>query len=201
MHGEIGVQSKPGQGSNFWFTAQLEKQSGEVKSPRKYSHDLLEVRVLVVDDNATNRKILCHQILAWKMLPGSAQVSGAEALQILRTAAAAGKPYDLALLDVQMPAMDGFILAHGIKADPAVAGTRLIALTSLGQALSTAELKRSRYRSVPRQTGQAVAPVRLSGKCRGQKHGRILRSLSPLDLSQRRFPRSQIQRSRTFAYF
>jgi signal transduction histidine kinase/DNA-binding response OmpR family regulator/L-asparagine transporter-like permease len=140
MHGQIGVQSNLGQGANFWFTAQLEKQEGDAKSPRKYSRDLFDVRVLVVDDNAANRKILIHQILAWKMLPGSAG-SGAEALQILRTAAAAGKPYDLALLDVQMPAMDGFILAHGIKADPAIAGTRLIALTSLGQALSTAELK------------------------------------------------------------
>ena len=140
MHGQIGVESKPGKGSNFWFTAQLEKQAGDAKSPRKYSHDLLDVRVLVVDDNATNRKILRHQILAWKMLPGSA-ASGAEALKILRAAAAAGKPYDLALLDVQMPEMDGFMLASAIKIDPIIAKTRLIVLTSLGQALSAAELK------------------------------------------------------------
>src|SRR5260370_71683 len=140
MHGQIGVQSNLGQGANFWFTAQLEKQEGDAKSPRKYSRDLFDVRVLVVDDNATNREILRHQILAWKMLPGSAG-SGAEALQILRTAEAGGKPYDLALLDVQMYAMDGVILARGIKADPASARTRLIALNSLGQALSTAELK------------------------------------------------------------
>jgi two-component system, sensor histidine kinase len=140
MHGQIGVESKPGKGSNFWFTAQVEKQAGDAKSPRKYSHDLLEVRVLVVDDNATNRKILCHQILAWKMLPLSA-ASGAEALRILRAAAVAGKPYDLALLDVQMPEMDGFMLASAIKSDPVIARTRLIVLTSLGQALSAAKLK------------------------------------------------------------
>jgi CheY-like chemotaxis protein len=140
MHGEIGVQSKPGQGSNFWFTAQLEKQSGEAKSPPKYSRNLFDVRVLVVDDNATNRMILHHQILEWQMSPGIA-ASGAEALEILRAAARAGKPYDLALLDIQMPEMDGFSLARAINIDQAIAGTRLIVLTSLGQALSTAELK------------------------------------------------------------
>jgi signal transduction histidine kinase/DNA-binding response OmpR family regulator/amino acid transporter len=140
MHGQIGVESKPGHGSNFWFTAELEKQAGDAKSPQKYSHNLLDVRVLVVDDNATNRTIFRHQILAWKMLPGSA-ASGAEALEFLRAAAVAGKPYDLALLDVQMPEMDGFMLARAIKMDPAIARTRLVVLTSLGKALGTAQLK------------------------------------------------------------
>src|SRR6202011_3622866 len=83
MHGQIGVESKPGKGSNFWFTAQVEKQAGEAKSPRKYSLDLFDARVLVVDDNATNREILRHQIVEWKMLPGIA-ATGAEALEILR---------------------------------------------------------------------------------------------------------------------
>ncbi len=141
MHGQIGVQSKPGHGSNFWFTAQFEKQGGDAKSARKSNHDLLDVRVLVVDDNATNCKILRHQILAWKILPGGA-ASGAEALEFLRAAAVAGKPYDLALLDVQMPEMDGLTLARAIKADPAIAGTRLIVLTSVGHAISAAEFKK-----------------------------------------------------------
>jgi two-component system, sensor histidine kinase len=140
MHGEIGMQSQSGQGSNFWFTAQLAKQSGEARSSAKYSRDLFDVRVLVVDDNATNRKILRHQILEWSMSPRIA-ASGTEALEILRYAATEGKPYDLALLDIQMPEMDGFSLARAIKIDQAIAGTRLIVLTSLGQALSTAELK------------------------------------------------------------
>ena len=140
MHGQIGIESKSGRGSNFWFTAQLEKQAGDAKSPRQYSRGLLDVRVLVVDDNATNRKILRHQILAWEMLAVCA-ASGAEALEILRGAAAAGRPFDLALLDVQMPEMDGFMLARAIKIDPAIADTRLVVLTSLGQALSSAELK------------------------------------------------------------
>jgi two-component system sensor histidine kinase/response regulator len=93
----------------------------------------------VVDDNATNRQILVHQILRWKMQPDCA-ANGAEALEILRVAAIEGKPYDLALLDVQMPQMDGLMLARAIKIDPTIAQTPLIVLTSLGQALSTAEL-------------------------------------------------------------
>ena len=132
MQGQIGVQSQPGKGSTFWFTAQLEKQAGDAKAPERYFRDLSDFQVLVVDDNATNREILRHQILAWKMQADSA-ASGAEALKFLRAAATEGKPYDLALLDVQMPEMDGLTLARAIKADPAIAGTRLIVLTSLGK--------------------------------------------------------------------
>jgi signal transduction histidine kinase/CheY-like chemotaxis protein/amino acid transporter len=142
MNGQIGVESILGEGSNFWFTVQLEKQVGNAKPPRKYDRSLLDVRVLVVDDNATSRRILRHQILAWKMTPGTA-ASGSEALESLRTAAATGKAYDLALLDVQMPDMDGFILARAIKADPAIAGTRLIVLTSKEQGPSDAALKQA----------------------------------------------------------
>jgi PAS domain S-box-containing protein len=140
MHGEIGVQSATGKGSTFWFTAQFEKQLGEIKPVPVYNDDLFNLRVLVVDDNATNRQILRHQIFAWKMQKGSA-ASGHEALKTLRAAANAGTPYDLALLDMQMPEMDGLTLARTIKADPAIANTRLIILTSLGQMLTAAELR------------------------------------------------------------
>ena len=131
MEGQIGVQSEPGSGSTFWFTAQLEKQAADAKAPERYSRDLSDLRVLVVDDNATNRQILSHQILAWNIKTGSA-ASGDEALTMLRASAAEGKPYDIALLDVQMSEMDGLTLARAIKADPTIAGTRLIVLTSLG---------------------------------------------------------------------
>jgi two-component system, sensor histidine kinase and response regulator len=141
MGGEIDVQSTPGKGTTFWFTARFQKQTGEPKAaPDQYRRDLFNLRVLVVDDNATNRQILRHQIFAWKMQKGSA-ASGHEALKILRAAATAGTPYDLALLDMQMPEMDGLTLARAIKADPAIASTRLIILTSLGHLLSTQELK------------------------------------------------------------
>ena len=140
MNGEIGVQSEPGKGTTFWFTARFEKLPGGLKPVRTEQRDLTDLRVLVVDDNATNRQILRHQIVAWKMQKGSAG-GGHEALQLLRAAVAAGAPYDLALLDMQMPEMDGLTLARAIKADPAIATTRLIILTSLGQMLSDEELK------------------------------------------------------------
>ncbi len=140
MHGQIGVVSEPGQGATFWFTAQFEKQTGAPKPEKIAAKNLFNLRVLVVDDNATNRQILRHQIFAWKMQKGSA-ASGYEALKILRAAAAAGEPYDLALLDMQMPEMDGMTLAKAIKADPAIAQTHLIMLTSLGHRFEAEELR------------------------------------------------------------
>ncbi|HSI07057.1 MAG TPA: response regulator [Rariglobus sp.] len=131
MHGQIGLESEPGKGSTFWFTAQFERPSG-TQAPLAGERDgWSDLRVLVVDDNATSRQILRHQIFAWKLQKGSA-ASGNEALRVLRAAAAEGHPYDVALLDVEMPEMDGLTLAHAIKAEPAIAGTRLIAMTPLG---------------------------------------------------------------------
>ncbi len=141
MEGQINVESEAGKGSTFWFTAQFERQAKDAKQSRwLYNRDLLDLRVLVVDDNATNRQILRHQLFAWKMQKGSA-ANGHEALDLLHEAAAEGKPYDLALLDMQMPEMDGLTLARTIKAIPQIAATRLIILTSLGNVLSSQELK------------------------------------------------------------
>ena len=140
MDGQIGVHSEPGHGSTFWFTSRLEKQAADAKAPERYSRDLSDLQVLVVDDNATNRQILSHQILSWNIKTDSA-ASGDEALTMLRASAAEGKPYDVALLDVQMPEMDGLDLARAIKADQTIVSTRLIVLTSLGRSLAAGELE------------------------------------------------------------
>jgi signal transduction histidine kinase/CheY-like chemotaxis protein len=141
MGGTITVESAIGSGSNFRFSAVLEKQTNTPEQPPSiYHRDLFDLRVLVVDENATNRQILRHQLFAWKMQKGSA-ANGFEALELLRNAAAEGKPYDLALLDMQMPEMDGMTLARAIKADPSISDTRLIILTSMGNMHTQHELK------------------------------------------------------------
>jgi two-component system, sensor histidine kinase and response regulator len=138
MEGEIGVQSQAREGSKFWFTAKFEKQPDLMIAPERQR--LGDLRVLVVDDNITNLQILRQQMTAWKMEPDCA-TRGEEALAMMREAAFAGKPYDLALLDLQMPAMDGLALARAIKSDLVIALTRLVLLASHGQLLRPTELQ------------------------------------------------------------
>jgi len=131
MGGEIDVDSRPGRGSTFWFTVRLDRQA-EASSAPPPSARLAGRRVLVVDDNATNRQILRHQLGYWG-LRVTAVESGPRGLALLQQAAASGTVYDLAILDMKMPEMDGLALARAIKGDDALAGVRLVLLTSFGQ--------------------------------------------------------------------
>jgi two-component system sensor histidine kinase/response regulator len=131
MSGSIGVESIPGQGATFRFTAKFEKLPEGHKVKFSQKANLAGRRVLVVDDNAINRQIVHHQVISWGMRNGSV-AGGPEALEILRREAAAGDPYDVVILDMQMPEMDGITVARIIKGDAAIAGARLILMTSLG---------------------------------------------------------------------
>jgi PAS domain S-box-containing protein len=131
MGGQIGVTSVKGKGSAFWFTATFEKQVSQV-SPQSEIQSLSGLRALIVDDNATNRKILSHQLNSWDATSAEAD-SGARALELMRSAAAKGAPHDIAILDLMMPGMDGFELARAIKSDPSISAVPLVLLTSYGQ--------------------------------------------------------------------
>jgi signal transduction histidine kinase/CheY-like chemotaxis protein len=131
MGGEIRMESVPGKGSTFWFTARFEKQLHVVKTLSVPHASLDGFRVLIVDDNATNRTILIYQTASWKMIPSEAE-DGNRALDLLR-AAAQHEPYDIVLMDMDMPGIDGFDLARTIKADPSIAAVPLVLMTSFGQ--------------------------------------------------------------------
>ncbi|HEY7490700.1 MAG TPA: response regulator [Candidatus Tectomicrobia bacterium] len=128
----MGVESTPGQGSTFWFTVRLARRSAPVEAICATLPELRGVRVLCVDDNATNRTILEAQLSAWGMQTDCV-ASGASALARLRAAHTKDQPYTLAILACQMPEMDGLELARSIKADPLLAPIRLIMLSSVSQ--------------------------------------------------------------------
>jgi PAS domain S-box-containing protein len=130
MGGSIGVKSRAGKGSEFWFSVRLRRQpGGAARTPELAA--LQGVRVLAVDDSATGREILRVRLAAWGMRPAEAG-GGEVALEMLRAASTSGDPFRLVVLDQQMPGMDGESLARAITADPVLRDSRLVMLTSFG---------------------------------------------------------------------
>jgi two-component system sensor histidine kinase/response regulator len=132
MHGDVGVSSVEGKGSIFWFTARLAIGTDTSKVKPAPPTALQGQRVLVVDDNATNRKVIMGQLSLCRMEPVCAS-SADEALTLMRQAATMGRPFEVALLDHQMPDCDGAKLGAMINSEASLRNTRLILLTSSGQ--------------------------------------------------------------------
>ena len=131
MGGEAGACSEEGNGSEFWFTARLGKQDVGAYSESIQPADLCNVRVLIVDDNATNRELLTTRLTSWRMRPTEA-MDGPRALQTLNKALDENDPFRIAVIDMQMPDMDGETLGRIIQNDVRLNDTRMVMLTSLG---------------------------------------------------------------------
>ncbi|MDQ1468323.1 MAG: hypothetical protein QOH10_2738, partial [Actinomycetota bacterium] len=132
MGGHLGLESEVNRGSRFWFELALEKQDAAGFAVESPVRDLASLRVLVVDDNATNRLILHQQLSSWGM-EADEEAGGRAALTRMRAASADGRSYDVVVLDLNMPEMDGLELARLIAADPTIAGAKLFMLSSSGQ--------------------------------------------------------------------
>jgi len=131
MGGEIGVESSVGKGSKFWFEITFPKQLHPISSIENPTL-LTNRRLLVVDDNATNRKIIQYQATRWGMVVDRA-ASADMALKAIEEAAKHNSLYDIVVIDMQMPEIDGMALGEQIKANSAIAHLPLIMLTSTNQ--------------------------------------------------------------------
>jgi signal transduction histidine kinase/CheY-like chemotaxis protein len=132
MGSKIELDSQLGRGSTFHFTLDLPVAAKTAPPALRPMPNINGLRVLIVDDNLTNRRVLLETLNSWHMQP-QAVASGQEALDELTRASAAHRPYALALLDMQMPGMDGFELARRIQQRPGLVAAAVMMLTSQGQ--------------------------------------------------------------------
>ena len=130
MGGSLMVESETGKGSTFYFTLRFPWSQGAAARPAPAeSAHLIDLPVLIVDDNATNRRILDEILSKWGMRPVSVE-SGPEALAMVEIAVKSGQPFPLMILDMNMPGMDGFEVAERVNKNPALSGATIMMLSS-----------------------------------------------------------------------
>jgi signal transduction histidine kinase/CheY-like chemotaxis protein len=155
MGGDLTLESTPGKGSTFSFSLLMKKGSASDYRPSTHPGILAGAKILIVDDNATNREILGHQLTTWRAYTDSA-ASASDALSILESAVAAGDAHDLAILDMHMPHKDGMALAGEIRDNSDFADVKLIILSSVATPLSDDALADLNI------AGQLTKPIRQS---------------------------------------
>lgn len=132
MGGTIGVESQPGEGSVFWFTANFGKQSRQQVTRDERLENFSRKKILAIDDNPTNTMVLKEQLQSSGCFFKAAE-SAKQGLAALRQAKADGTPFDIVIIDSQIPETDGAQLGRKIKADPEIKDTQMIMLSSFGQ--------------------------------------------------------------------
>ena len=131
MGGQLGVESEEGKGACFWFTVALLESRLTLPAASELNCVLDGLQILIVDDNATNREILKQQLGHWGMVTATAD-SGKQGIETLKMAQSLGRPFDLVILDMQMPVMSGIDMAKTLQHDPDFANLKKIILTSVG---------------------------------------------------------------------
>ena len=173
MHGEIGVTSTEGVGSTFWFTAVFKKQSAPQPGPDIDSSALKNRRVLIVDDNATHAELLHRQLSAWA-INVDVVTDSAAVTQTMLAAMNSAQPYDIVLIDLLMPKLDGATVVAAIKANTFLADVRIIGLAPVGGVLKGEAARTAGFDAC---IAKPVRQARLLGAIAG-----VLRRPLPADL-------------------